>query len=149
MKNKSKKKSRSKNETIPPGCLKIDVQNLSQKSIDNSSISPLALKTYYQDIEFTCIGCGKNDIFTAAQQKHRYEVLKKIIHQKKVRCESCQQELNELKKFIPNITKYLKEETYKTSELLEKLHRFKKLNRGRYDTELEFKLLLKIEKESE
>ena len=47
------------NAPIPPGCLEIDVKELSEKSIDNMSISPLALKRYYSDIEYICIGCGE------------------------------------------------------------------------------------------
>ncbi|VTR95172.1 Uncharacterized protein OS=Thiorhodovibrio sp. 970 GN=Thi970DRAFT_01321 PE=4 SV=1: zf-trcl [Gemmata massiliana] len=56
----------------------------------NNSYSPL---TQYEDTPFTCADCGKEEIWTAAQQKWWYEVAKGTIYSRAIRCRSCRQAL--------------------------------------------------------
>lgn len=54
----------------------------------NNSYSP---PTYYEDLPFTCVDCGKEAVWTAAQQKWWYEVAKGTIYSRAVRCRPCRQ----------------------------------------------------------
>src|SRR5262245_31799593 len=44
---------------------------------------------YYVDIPFKCIDCGKQEVWTGAQQKWWYEVAKGFVYSTAVRCRSC------------------------------------------------------------
>lgn len=44
---------------------------------------------YYEDTPFTCVDCGKEDIWTAKQQQWWYEVAKGPIYSRAVRCRDC------------------------------------------------------------
>jgi len=44
---------------------------------------------YYVDYEFTCVDCGKEDVWTAEQQKWWYEVAKGTLQSRAIRCRAC------------------------------------------------------------
>lgn len=56
----------------------------------NNSYGPVfVLRGYYVDAEFTCIGCGKLELWTATQQKWWYEVAKGNVDSTANRCRAC------------------------------------------------------------
>lgn len=68
---------------LPEGAIPAD---LSQQVPWNSySAAPL----YYVDRPFTCRDCGREEIWTAAQQKWWYEVAKGSLYSTAVRCRDC------------------------------------------------------------
>jgi hypothetical protein len=56
------------------------------KHAPNNSYSQLL---FYEDKPFVCVGCGKEEIWTARQQKWWYEVAKGTIYSRAVRCREC------------------------------------------------------------
>jgi hypothetical protein len=46
---------------------------------------------FYEDMEFTCRGCGVREVWTAADQKWWYEVAKGSIYSAAVLCGACRQ----------------------------------------------------------
>ena len=44
---------------------------------------------FYSDQPFTCVGCGKSEVWTAAQQKWWYEVAKGDVFTTARRCRAC------------------------------------------------------------
>ena len=44
---------------------------------------------YYEDLEFTCTDCGRQETWTAWQQQWWYEVAKGHVLSKAVRCRAC------------------------------------------------------------
>ncbi len=46
-------------------------------------------RLYYQDLEFTCTDCGRQETWTARQQQWWYEVAKGPIYSTAVRCRAC------------------------------------------------------------
>lgn len=44
---------------------------------------------YYVDRPFRCVGCGKQEVWTATQQKWWYEVAKGFVYSTAVRCRAC------------------------------------------------------------
>jgi len=46
-------------------------------------------KFYYQDIHYTCAGCGKPEVWTAQQQKRYFEVQKGNIYNEPKWCHKC------------------------------------------------------------
>ena len=48
-----------------------------------------AVKFYYKDIPYTCAGCGKEDVWTAQQQKKYYEIQKGNIYNEPKWCHEC------------------------------------------------------------
>ena len=52
----------------------------------HNSYSP---KLFYEDLEFTCANCGKEEIWTAKQQEWWYEVAKGAIYSRASRCREC------------------------------------------------------------
>ncbi|WDD99951.1 zinc-ribbon domain containing protein [Thalassomonas actiniarum] len=61
---------------------------------DNTYSSP---PDYYYDEEYKCVDCGKNEIWTAEQQKFWYEELGKTINSFAVRCQVCRAHIQALK----------------------------------------------------
>ena len=62
--------------------------------VDHSLWSDKSQRSYscldeYRDLEYLCIRCQAPDVFSAAQQKYVYEVLKKHIHTVRVLCHHC------------------------------------------------------------
>jgi hypothetical protein len=70
---------------MPEGAIAAD---LSQQA-PNNTYSPLL---FYVDHPFKCVDCGKEEVWTAAQQKWYYEVAKGSIYAGAVRCRACRQE---------------------------------------------------------
>jgi len=58
---------------------------------DKQNHSGLSAKFYYKDIEFTCAGCGKKDVWTAEQQKRYFELQKGNIYNDPKWCYKCHQ----------------------------------------------------------
>ncbi len=56
------------------------------KQAPNNSYSP---PTEYRDTEFTCVDCGKEEVWTAQQQQWWYEVAKGPINGRAIRCRDC------------------------------------------------------------
>ena len=46
-------------------------------------------RLYYEDLEFTCQGCGRQEIWTARQQQWWYEVAKGHVFSTAVHCRAC------------------------------------------------------------
>lgn len=44
---------------------------------------------YYQDVQFRCVDCGKDEVWTATQQKWWYEVAKGFAYSTAKRCRAC------------------------------------------------------------
>src|SRR4051812_35983077 len=61
--------------------------DLSQQAPNNSYSPP----EFYEDRPFICVDCGKEEVWTAAQQKWWYEVAKGPIYSRAVRCRACRQ----------------------------------------------------------
>ena len=59
--------------------------DLTQQAPNNSYGPPL----FYEDYEFTCVDCGRQEVWTAEQQKWWYEVAKGPIYARAVRCRAC------------------------------------------------------------
>ena len=53
---------------------------------------------YYYDIEFTCVDCGIEQIWTAAQQKRWYEEAGGYFFAVAIRCRTCRQKERDRKK---------------------------------------------------
>jgi hypothetical protein len=66
----------------PGGCIPA---NLSEQA-PNNSYDPLL---FYEDREFTCVDCGKREVWTAEQQKWWFEVAKGSIYSGAIRCRDC------------------------------------------------------------
>jgi hypothetical protein len=47
------------------------------------------MRGYYRDFPFRCQGCGKEETWTAAQQKWWYEVAKGYVYTSAKRCRAC------------------------------------------------------------
>jgi hypothetical protein len=70
--------------TIPKGAIPAD---LSRQAKNNSYDPP----HFYVDQPFRCVDCGKQEVWTAGQQKWYYEVAKGSIYGRAVRCRPCRQ----------------------------------------------------------
>lgn len=67
---------------MPPGAIGAD----QTKHASHNSYSP---KFWYEDRQFTCRDCGRQEVWTAAAQKWWYEVAAGTIHSTAVRCRAC------------------------------------------------------------
>src|SRR4051794_33947180 len=56
------------------------------KQAPNNSYHP---RREYWDVEFTCVDCGRSEVWTARQQQWWYEVAKGSIHSTAIRCREC------------------------------------------------------------
>lgn len=66
--------------------------DLSQQAPNNSYAGkPL----YYVDQPFTCRDCGREEVWTATQQKWYYEVAKGSLYGRAVRCRACRRRRRE------------------------------------------------------
>jgi hypothetical protein len=59
-------------------------------------------KFYYQDIHYTCAGCGRPGVWTAQQQKKYFEVQKGNIHNEPKWCYQCHSSGMKNKEATPN-----------------------------------------------
>jgi len=76
-------KERQGGESLPIGAVRAD----KSQQVPNNSYSPPP--EYYVDVEFTCIDCGRQEVWTGAQQKWYYEVAKGSLYATAVRCRAC------------------------------------------------------------
>ena len=67
----------------------------SKLNMGNTYSSP---PEFYYDIEFTCIDCGKLEVWTASQQKWWYEEAGGYFFSGAVRCRSCREKEHERKR---------------------------------------------------
>ena len=66
-------------------------------SVNESALKPansygtpqFVQRGHYEDIPFQCKSCGKEEVWTATQQKWWYEVAKGFIYSTAVRCRAC------------------------------------------------------------
>jgi hypothetical protein len=65
----------------------------------NNSWAPPPL--YYEDLRFTCVDCGCEEVWTASQQKWWYEVAKGSIYARAVRCGACRRRQRESQQGTP------------------------------------------------
>lgn len=65
------------------------------QQVPNNSYSPPP--DYYVDLEFTCEDCGREEVWTAEQQKWYYEVAKGSLYATAVRCRECRNRINAAK----------------------------------------------------
>jgi Probable zinc-ribbon domain len=68
---------------LPPGAIAAD----HSKQVPNNSYG--LPRRFYVDLEFTCKDCGREEIWTARQQKWYYEVAKGSLYATAVRCRAC------------------------------------------------------------
>jgi Probable zinc-ribbon domain len=61
------------------------------------SIVDFVYRGYYLDKPFTCIDCGKSEVWTASQQKWWYEVAKGAVWTTARRCRNCRRKERERK----------------------------------------------------
>ena len=62
----------------------------------NNSYGPdFVLRGYYLDFPFECMDCGKQEVWTAAQQKWWYEVAKGNVYAFARRCRTCRRRKRE------------------------------------------------------
>ena len=76
---------------LPPGALLADVS----QQVPNNSYS--GQPTFYVNVDFVCIGCGRKETWTAQQQKWYYEVAKGSLHGGANRCRGCRAKFRALK----------------------------------------------------
>lgn len=66
-------------------------------SVNESALKPansygapkFVMRGHYEDAPFRCKACGKDEVWTATQQKWWYEVAKGFIYSTAVRCRTC------------------------------------------------------------
>lgn len=80
---KRESKRDAERSSIPDGAVIADPT----KQVPNNSYGGPVL--YYVDVAFTCIDCGKREIWTAHQQQWYYEVARGSLHATAVRCRNC------------------------------------------------------------
>jgi predicted RNA-binding Zn-ribbon protein involved in translation (DUF1610 family) len=66
------------------------------KQVPNNSWGPPVVA--YVDVAFRCRDCGKEEIWTAEQQKWYYEEAKGSLHARAVRCRDCRKNMNDTKR---------------------------------------------------
>lgn len=69
----------------PPGAVAAD----RSQQVPWNSYGPAP--EYYVDKPFTCVDCGAEQVWTAAQQKWYYEVAKGPLYATAIRCRTCRQ----------------------------------------------------------
>ncbi len=71
----------------PPGSAPVQVENLAP--CNSYGVPKFVERGYYEDVPFTCVGCGVEEIWTATQQKWWYEVAKGFVYSSANRCRAC------------------------------------------------------------
>jgi hypothetical protein len=72
---------------LPAGAVPADLR----QQAPHNSYGPVPL--YYVDKDFTCRDCGKQETWTATQQKWWYEVAKGSIYSTAIRCRECRRKV--------------------------------------------------------
>ena len=75
------------------------------------SLSYELANDFYENIPYRCYKCGEGDVFTAAEQKERFEVKKAYIWERRYLCNSCYIGFKSLKKEIADYEEKWKEES--------------------------------------
>ena len=71
----------------PPAAKNRIGADLSKQAPNNS----YSARLYYEDMPFTCVDCGREEVWTAAQQQWWYEVAQGSIYTTAIRCRACRQ----------------------------------------------------------
>jgi len=82
---KRESKRDAERSSIPEGAV---IADPSKQVPNNSYGAPLL---FYVDTPFTCIDCGKSEIWSAQQQQWYYEVAKGSLYATAVRCRDCRE----------------------------------------------------------
>lgn len=53
------------------------------------------IRFWYEDLEFTCVDCGKVEVWTAARQQWWYEVAGGLLASRAIRCHACRETLKD------------------------------------------------------
>lgn len=111
----------------------VNVDQLSETSQRSRSPGDVYISERYQ-----CIGCGKECVYTAHEQKHDCEVKKLPIHTRRKLCETCHTEWGDLLAEIRTYPERLRagiarEEAKRMRTVME---RYRRLNGGRFDSAL-------------
>ena len=78
---------RRQSERTAAGPVRVNVAALAP---NNSYGTPRFVKLgYYEDVTFTCSGCGVAQVWTASQQKWWYEVAKGFVYSAAKHCRPC------------------------------------------------------------
>ncbi|MFN7841462.1 MAG: zinc-ribbon domain containing protein [Pirellula sp.] len=86
-----KEKRRIANGGLPPGAVPADTSK-------QPPISPYGSpKKFYVDIAFKCRDCGRDEVWSAEQQKWFYEEVKGSLYATAIRCNECRKRLREMK----------------------------------------------------
>jgi hypothetical protein len=81
------RKVQRESKRVPPGPVRVNIAALAPY---NSYGDPeFVTRGYYQDVPFTCSGCGATQVWTAGQQKWWYEVAKGDINSTARLCRPC------------------------------------------------------------
>lgn len=75
--------------------IKVDQAQWSEPS--KRSYAYVARAPHYADVVYRCLKCSANSVFTAAEQKHAFEVKKRYIWQRRILCIACHAALQQLK----------------------------------------------------
>src|SRR4051812_23866080 len=79
----------------PPNSVVCNASSLAPAT--SYSITDFWSRGYYLDKPFTCTDCGKQEVWTAAQQKWWYEVAKGDVQTTANRCRNCRRKERERK----------------------------------------------------
>jgi hypothetical protein len=71
----------------PPGLVRVNVEALAPSK--SYGVPRFVERGYYEDVPFTCQGCGSHEIWRAAQQKWWYEVAKGYVYSGAKLCRTC------------------------------------------------------------
>jgi hypothetical protein len=71
----------------PPGSVRVNVEALAPNN--SYGVPRFVERGYYEDLPFTCVGCGSKEIWRAAQQKWWYEVAKGYAYSGAKLCRPC------------------------------------------------------------
>lgn len=73
----------------------IDVNRAALAPHNSYSEPDYVTRGYYVDLPFSCVDCGKADVWTATQQKWWYEVAKGYAFTTATRCRACRRKARE------------------------------------------------------
>ncbi len=84
-----------KSKTEPPKTVGQAIAANLNLQVPNNSWGPP--KLVYVDIEFHCRDCGKQEVWTAEQQKWYYEAAKGTLYATAIRCRACRNRIKQSK----------------------------------------------------
>lgn len=89
--NRRREKRRIANGGLPPGAIAADTNK-------QEPVSPYgSRKPFYVDFPFKCEDCGREEVWTAEQQKWYYEEAKGTLYATAKRCRNCRNQAREAK----------------------------------------------------